>query len=486
MTAQTSASPADRGYRDKVAVVEPYGVDHIPDAERHGKASSQFSIWFAAGMNFPIMVLGFSAVSFGLSFTAAAIAIIAGSFLGAVVQGVLAQMGARLGVPQQIQARGPLGFFGNFVPVAYINIFAGIGWAAVTIILGSQAFHELVPVIPEWLCSLVLVSLQLVVAVFGYNMIHYLQKILAWVLFVGFAMITIVSVVRGHGTMFAANPHASSFVGAVGGWITFAGFFLSFLIAWWPFASDYSRYLPDDHKTHRNAGLWTWAGNFISLSWLGIAGVLLGGAAVSGEGPIAALHRMTGPFATIALLVVLLSSFSQNFLNVYGGAISVQTLRIPVSRRVAVTLICAAAFLISLYASAGFEDKFKTFLFLSAYLIAPFGAILLLDYFVGGRKDKSRIAELYDETRIVNWGFVAWLGGTVASIPFWQLTFYTGPVAAAHPGWGDESYFVGFAVGAILYLLTYRLKPLWRSRHAEPLSPATTSPLPAARVEQVG
>ncbi|WP_194236030.1 hypothetical protein [Streptomyces acidicola] len=26
-----------------------------------------------------------------------------------------------------IQARGPLGFFGNFLPVAYINVFAGIG-----------------------------------------------------------------------------------------------------------------------------------------------------------------------------------------------------------------------------------------------------------------------------------------------------------------------------------------------------------------------
>jgi len=307
MTAKPSAVTADLGYRDKVAKIEPYGVDHVPDAERHGKASSQFSIWFAAGMNFPIMVLGFSAISLGLSFKAAVTAILVGSFVGAAVQGVLAQMGARLGVPQQIQARGPLGFFGNFVPVAYINVFAGIGWAAVTVILGSQAFHQLAPAVPMWICSLVLVSLQLVVAIYGYNMIHYLQKILAWVLFAGFLMITVVSVTRSHGAVFGANPHAPYYVGAAGGWITFAGYFLSFLIAWWPFASDYSRYLPDTHKTHRDAGLWTWAGNFISLSWLGIAGVLLGAGAVAGESPIQALHRMTGPFAPAALLVVLLS-----------------------------------------------------------------------------------------------------------------------------------------------------------------------------------
>src|SRR3954447_10776613 len=145
-------------YRDKVAAVEPYGVDAIPDSERHGKPVSQFFISFAAGMNFPIMVLGFAGVSLGPWLTAAVTAIVAGSFVGSVVMGVLSRMGGRLGVAQQIQARGPLGFFGNFIPVAYINIFAGIGWAAVTVILGGQALEALVPGIPYWLGTLVLVG----------------------------------------------------------------------------------------------------------------------------------------------------------------------------------------------------------------------------------------------------------------------------------------------------------------------------------------
>lgn len=68
-----------------------------------------------------------------------------------------------------------------------MNIFAGIGWAAVTVILGGQALKALVPAIPYWLGTLVLVVLQLIVAVFGYNMIHYLERILAVVLFFGFA-----------------------------------------------------------------------------------------------------------------------------------------------------------------------------------------------------------------------------------------------------------------------------------------------------------
>lgn len=322
-TSSTSEVTPDLHYRNQVAAVEPYGVDAIPDSERHGKPMSQFFIWFAAGMNFPIMVLGFSAVSLGLSLVSAATAILAGSFVGAVVMGVLSRMGGRLGVAQQIQARGPLGFFGNFVPVAYVNVFAGIGWAAVTIILGAQALHSLVSFIPIWLSGLVLVLVQLVVAIYGYNMIHFLERILAVVLGVGFALITVVSLTRGWKGNFGTNDHAAFWVGGVGGWITFAGFFLSFLIAWWPFASDYSRYLPDDDAVNRSTGIWTFAGNFVSLSWLGITGAILGGSALTGESPIEALHRLTGPFAIPALLTILLSSFSQNFLNVYGGAISV-------------------------------------------------------------------------------------------------------------------------------------------------------------------
>jgi NCS1 family nucleobase:cation symporter-1 len=471
---------ADQGYRDKIAKVEPYGVDHIPDVERHGKASSQLFIWFAAGMNFPIMLLGFYAVSFGLSFSAAVWAIAVGSFAGSVVMGILCRMGIRLGVPQQIQARGPLGFFGNFLPVAYINVFAGIGWAAVTVILGGKALHELVSGIPFWLAAFVLVALQLVVALFGYNMIHYLQRILAWVLFAGFGLITVVAIARGHHLIFAANPKASYYIGAGGGWITFMGYFLSFLIAWFPFASDYSRYLPDTPSVSRRAGVYTWAGNFISLTWLGIAGALLGSSAANGADPITALRDLTGPWAVPALLAVLLSSFSQNFLNVYGGAISIQTLRIPVSRRIAVIMICVPAFLISLWASPGFEDKFKTFLFLGAYLIGPFAVVLLLDYYLGDRKDKTRLGELFDENRILGWGFVAWLGGTLASMPFWELSIYTGPFAKSHPGWGDESYFVGAAVAVVLYLLTYRLKPLWVRRPRSAAGPAASATTPVA------
>lgn len=156
-----------------------------------------------------------------------------------------------------------------------------------------------------------------------------------------------------------------------------------------------------------------------------------------------------------------LSALAQNFLNVYGGAISVQTLKVPVGRSQAVTVICLLAYAISLWGESGTEAKFKVFLNLTAYFIAPFAAVLLLDFYLGGRSDPSRISELYDRRRVLDWGFVAWAGGVAASVPFWQSSFYTGPFSKAYPGAGDLSMFVAAGVGAVLFLLTYRLKPLW-------------------------
>ncbi|MFG2793933.1 purine-cytosine permease family protein [Streptomyces sp. NPDC048419] len=456
----TEGTPAPV-YGSAVTKVEPFGVDHIPDNERHGRPSSQFFVWFAAGLNFPIILLGFSAAWFGLSFSAAVAAIVVGAAVGSLLMAVMSRMGVRLGVPQQIQARGPLGFFGNFLPVAYINVFAGVGWAAVTVILGGKAFAELTH-LPFWLCAGVLTAIQLVVAIYGYNMINYLQRVLTYVLTPLFLLITVVAVVRG-GSLFHADPHASGYIGFTGGWVTFGGWFLSFLVAWAPFASDYSRYLPDTPDVVRRTAWYTGLGNFVTICWLGILGVVVGGSATSSDS-ITALHELAGPFALPALIAVGLSALAQNFLNVYGGAISVQTLKIPVTRSQAVTAICLLAYVISLWGAAGTEAKFKIFLNLTAYFIAPFAAVLLLDFYLGGRSDPSRIAELYDRRRVLDWGFVAWAGGVAASVPFWQSSFYTGPFASAYPGAGDLSMFVAAGAGAVLYLLTYRLRPLWVRR----------------------
>ncbi|MDQ4489949.1 cytosine permease [Sinomonas sp. ASV486] len=446
----------DRGYRDSLTKIEPYGVEHIPDVERHGRPRSQFFLWFAAGMNFPIVVLGFSATYFGLPFWAAVLAIVLAGVISSAGMGYLSAMGVRLGVPQQMQGRGPLGFVGNLFPVAYVNVFAGIGWAAVTVILGGQAIALLTD-IPFWVSSLILMGIQLAVAVIGYNLIHFLQRILSFVLVIGFVFITIVAAANGH-IVNEVNTAAEGFNG-VGGWIVFFGWFFSFIVAWMPFASDYSRYLPNTPGNRRGAGWATMLGNSVTMVWMGVLGTVLGSAATATDS-IGALKELMGPWAPIGLGIVALSSFTQNFLNVYGGAISIQTMGIPVKRHIGVVVICVASYLVALWGQNGFNEGFTAFLNLTAYCIAPYVAVLVCDYLFGGRRTDRGLRELFDKKRKVEWGFVAWAAGVVLSSPFWMSSIYTGPIAAAFPQIGDLSYYVGAAVAALVYFATYRLRRL--------------------------
>ncbi|WP_417218069.1 purine-cytosine permease family protein [Arthrobacter sp.] len=448
----------DRGYRNSLTKIEPYGIEHIPDVERHGKPSSQFFLWFAAGMNFPIVVLGFSATYFGLPFWSAALAILAAGLIAATIMGYLSGMGVRLGVPQQMQARGPLGFLGNLLPVAYVNVFAGIGWAAVTVILGGQAI-ALLSGMPFWVSALVLMLLQLGVAVMGYNLIHFLQRVLSIILFAGFVFITVVALAQGK-IVNSVNESAEGFAG-IGGWVIFFGYFMSFIIAWMPFASDYSRYLPNTSANRRGAGVFTMLGNFVTLSWMGILGVLLGATATTDDA-IGALKDLMGPWAIVGMGIVALSSFTQNFLNVYGGAISIQTMGVPVKRHTAVVFICAASYLVALWGQSGFNDGFTVFLNLTAYFVAPYVMVLICDYVLGHRRSDRGLRELFDKSRKVEWGFVAWAAGVLGSTPFWISSLYTGPIAAANPQLGDLTFYVGAAIATIVYLLTYRLPRLSR------------------------
>ncbi|MYU02221.1 MULTISPECIES: cytosine permease [unclassified Streptomyces] len=443
-------------YGSSLTKVEPFGIDPIPDSERHGKPSSQFFVWFAAGLNFTIMMLGFSAASLGLNFTAATAAIAVGAALGSVLMAVGTRTGVRLGVPVQIQARGPFGFYGNFVPVACINVFAAIGWAAVTVILCGKALAVLTG-LPFWLVTLVITAVQMTVVILGSNMINFLQKVLSYVLTPLFLLVTVVALVRGGD---AVPDAVSTSSGTVGGFVTLAGWFMSFLVAWLPYSSDYSRYLPDTGPVRRRTAWYTGLGSFVTICWLGILGVLVGSSASSSDA-IEALNQLAGPFAIPALIAISLSALSHNFLNVYGGAISVQTLKIPLSRAQAVAVICLLAYGISLWGHTGTEDKFKVFLNLTANFIAPFAIIILMDYLLSKGAVADRVTRLYDQRRVLDWGAVAWGASVLVSVPFWQSSVYTGPLAKAFPEVGDVSMLVAMAAAALLYPLAKRLPPLW-------------------------
>lgn len=450
------AKQSDTHYGSTLTRVEPFATEQIPLHERHGHPRQQFTLWFAANMVLAVMVSGFFSGAFGLSVVQGLTAVAAGSLLGALVMGLLAGIGTKLGVPQQVQARGPMGYFANFVPITLLTVVSALGWTAVNTVFAVIALQTLVPV-PFWLAATVIFLVQAVFAVWGHNLIHLINKIATVVLAVLFAIISVLSLGKAD---FAAgvNPEAPFYVGEVAGWITFAGFFFAYIMTWTPFASDFSRYLPKD-TSHTKVMSYTAGGTFVAMLWLGGVGVLV--SSFAGElDAIAALAELTGSWAPVAMIAVILSTLPVSAMNLYGGALSLMTIHIPVNRVVGVICIAALSLGVTLIMQSNPYGGFYDFLNVLAYLVVPFSTVLLLDYYLRtrGREEKAR-REFFDKRRAVAWGFIAWVIACACSSLFWASSLYTGPLAAATSAFGDVSFAVGAVTAVLAYLLLYRLPP---------------------------
>ena len=398
-----------------------------------------------------------------------------------------------------VLSRRAFGRDGNAGP-AVLAFLAGVGWFAIDSVFGAQALAVLAHVGYPLALTVLLVA-QIALAVYGHNAIHAFERYAGIVLAVGFAVIAFGTLTRAHvGAPF--DPHAPAAGGGeLAGIIFSAALAFSYAVGWGPASSDYSRYLPAA-SAPRAVSWWAALGGFIPSTLL----ELLGAAAVTavrGPGIAAATPADTivllfgaGPLATIGLLTVLLGTLSANCLNFYSGALSA-LVAWDARRRPAFALAAGAAFAlltIVLLLAARTNDPTARYapwiIALAALAVGALSAAVvrwtlvrwqsaLAVGILGGvlalaGSDPASTAHLYTnflsllstwaapwaavllatrgETglRIEGRALFAWLAGIAASLPFWQQSWFTGPLAAAHPQLGDISYFVSFGVAFVL------------------------------------
>lgn len=450
-------------YGSSLTSAEPYGTEEIPQNERHGKAGQQFTLWFAANMVLAVLVSGFFSASFGLTVMQGLSAVAVGSALGAVLMGLLAGIGAKFGVAQQVQGRGPMGYHANVFPVTLLTVVSALGWTAVNTVFAVLALQTLVDV-PFWLGAVVIYALQAATAVWGYNLVHLINKIATVVLAILFAVISVISV-NNVDLNLSTVPAGDLGDGSFASWAVFAGFFFAYVLTWTPFASDFSRYLPVS-VPHTTITVFTAAGSFFSLAWLGSIGVLVSSFAAD-LGAVEALSELTGAWAPVAMITVVISTIPVSAMNLYGGALSLLTIGLPISRPVGVITMSILSIGIALWMQGDPYGTFYDFLSILAYLVMPFSTVLLLDYyFRSSRSGPAGVAELFDRSRKIEWGFLAWIIGCATSMLFWDSELFTGPLANASSAAGDIAFFVGGVAAAISYFIFRRFKPLARGTAA--------------------
>jgi NCS1 family nucleobase:cation symporter-1 len=446
-------------YGERVATIEPGGVEYIALKERHGKPMDLFSVWMSPNLEFATVFIGVIAVAFeGLNLWQAATAIFIGTALGSITHAVLSSWGPKFGVPMMIVSRGPFGFLGNILPAALNGLTASFGWFIVNSVSGAFALQSLFPSfnLPFWLAFLVIVVAQVLIATLGHNLIHVFERWALPLLGIVFIVACFFIFTRGN---YGYTPKP-----VPGGWLLAFTAAFGYAVGWNPFAADYTRYLPPT-VNRRMVGFWAGFGVFLSCVVLEMAGAVLvsvGGTDFFNGIPTAQLQKaMPDPVYYLTLLCIALGAVAANAINIYSGTMSLVALGIREmgltlrQRRAALAIIVGViGFLggVFLQAQVAPGSKYESFLLLISYWIAPWLAVVFVDYWL-------RHGDYGDESMFYNSGYNRWQGvvamaaGLVISVYLFANVFglYIGPIPTNNPDIGDITFIVGFLITAVLY-----------------------------------
>jgi NCS1 family nucleobase:cation symporter-1 len=437
-------------------VLERRGIAHVPASQRYGNPRNQFTVRFAPVIYLAGIYLGASGGPLGLGFTGSVTAIVLANILGSIVTGLCAVMGPRLGMPQLPMGRAPFGYYGNFVP-AFLTLLMCIGYYSVGTVLGAKSLADLLHA-PYALMVVVVAAVSILIGIFGYKILHTMGKVITNVSIVVLTVVSIVLLFHGGGPGTQATASGADY------WLAWSVLFTAvfgYTASWAPYASDYSRYLPENSKPSSIFAAAT-AGLFASTTWMMCLGAGL--ITLMPDGDVLDTFGLALPewLRYVVLLTLGLSAIPHNSVNLYSGAMNTLTCDVKLPQWVTVAIAGVIGLVIALvFGGDQFQANFLLFLHVLSYYITPWVAVLLVDYYVVQRAGRNTppFENFYTPTgafgRLNVAGLTALIIGVIVSVPFMANDFYTGPIGASLAG-ADLSYFVSGIVAALIYVAARR------------------------------
>ena len=449
---------------DKNFIVETHSIDFIPPNLRHGKASDLLFLWFGANCNMAVFATGLIVMvpNFGLGW--AILGIIVGTLIGSIFMAFHSAQGPHLGIPQMIQSRAQFGYFGAIVPLIMVVVMY-LGFFAAGAVIGADAIARIthLSVTDSLLLSSVGVFLLVLT---GYNMIHWVNRIMSYIYIVVFLILTAVVLASPPN-----GPHATSHpVGfLLGPFLLSVSLAVINTLAYAPYVADYSRYLPEE-TTVRSTFWYSYIGVAVSNMWMMILGAMIALRFVS-QNPVSGLavfgKHVDGFFMFVVLLVAGIGIITINSLNIYGGFMSSLTTLSTFFPKWKANLSLRLWFIIPFtvvgtylgyLAESNILNGFEAFLTLLIDFLVPWTAINLTDYYLV-RRGQYSVPNIFNPDgiygRINTWAFVAYFGGFLAEMPFMNTLVYEGPVAKLLSN-GDISWIPGVIVSGLIYLIASR------------------------------
>lgn len=384
-------------------------------------------LWFGAAISIAEILTG--GLIAPLGFKMGLIVILTGHLIGTSIFALGGVIGTREKLPAIASTKISFGLYGTYL-FSILNVFQLMGWTAVMIRSGANSISLITKQL--WQFDNIFIS-SIVIGIFialwiwiGNNGIQKINSIAVMLLF----LLTLVlgAVIFKDETLLTNTGDGSlSLGGAMELNVVMA-------LSWLPLIADYTRFA----KSERG-GVWgSFLGYFLGSSWMYTIGL---GAAIVSNNPDPSYMMLTANLGIIALGIVLLSTVTTTFLDVYSAGISFLNLANKLSEKnvgVVMAIIGTAV------AVAFPMEQYEHFLYAIGSVFAPLFAVVITDYFIIKKSEAN-------SNVLINWGaFLVWVIGIIIYYQFIKFDFILGATVPA------------MLITGIIYIVTWRWTSNWK------------------------
>ena len=339
-------------------------------------------IWFGAGVSISEILTGtyFASLGFGKGMAA----ILIGHIIGCVLFCLAGIIGGKNGKSSMESAKMSFGGKGALIfPV--LNIVQLVGWTSVMISSGAAAAENAYAIgMSVW--SIIIGVLVIVWLFVGAKNVNAVNTIALSLLFVLTIILSFV-VFRG-GVSTLVSGEAITFGAAV-------EMAVAMPLSWLPLISDYTKEAEKPVK----ASVVSSVVYFIISCWMYVIG--MGMALFTNETDIAVIMVKAG-LGIAGLIIVIFSTVTTTFLDVYSAGISSGSLSSKINQQAAAVIVCIIGTLLAIFTQTNY---FESFLYFIGSVFAPMIAVQIVDWFMFKNDSSDKGANIIN---LVVWavGFV--------------------------------------------------------------------------------
>ena len=348
--------------------------------EKKTSVTANGLLWFGAAISIAEMLSGTFFASLGVA--KGILAIVLGHVIGGALMFFAGLIGAK--TKKSAMETVALSFGRGNTFFSSLNVIQLVGWTAVMILSGAQACQLFLPM-PTGFWVAVLGLLTAIWVLVGLGNLGKLNLVAMLLLLATSVYLTIL---LAGGNVTPVTPEDISFGGAV-------ELAVAMPLSWLPLIADYTSQAKNPVKAN-------WVSVLIyslASSWMFLIGFF--GVLITGKLEIAAMMASFG-LGGIALVIIIFSTITTTFLDVYSAGVSGHTLFKKMSVKTLGLIACIVGTLLALVFPI---TRYETFLYFIGAVFVPMIVIQIFDYFIFHR---TVAPEKIDVMNLILWlvGFI--------------------------------------------------------------------------------